>query len=467
LEAKNISIPDLILEISNQSENISCDVNYNADVLNTATIEQMMTHFQYLLEGIIQNDNLPIGLLPMLSPDELHRQLIEFNQPELKYIPECVHHLFEQQVSRTPDAIAVRFDNKCLSYQELNSKANQLAHRLQKYGVGPEAIVGLCMHRSPQFLISLLAVLKAGGAFLPLDPNLPADRLSFMLDDAAPMLIVTQEGLIDTSSFAQHIPFIYLDRDWPWISQESSANVKTSVEAHNLMYVIYTSGSSGKPKGVLIEHASLTGFLKAYENVIDINEHDKVLQFVPVVFDPMVEDIFCALYKGATLVLRTEDMADSAEIFFERCKQWGVTLLNLPAAFWHLLAGELTNSSALQLPASIRIVKVGGERLLPEKVDAWKKRFGDFPRLINAYGPTETTIAATMYDCTDFGSDRFEIPIGHRLINLKVYVVDNHLQPVPIGVSGELCIGGDALARGYLNRQELEDQKFIPDPFSK
>jgi amino acid adenylation domain-containing protein len=466
IEEAVLSSLDIRLECTDLAGKLICTFHYDSSMFNAVAVARMAGHLQILLEAAIANDEQSIDRLPMLTPWEQKKLLTDFNHPEPDFPLPCAHHLFEQQVRQSPDAVALVYEGQQLTYTELNSKANQLAHFLQKLGVGPEKVVGLCLKRSPEFIVGLLAILKAGGAFMPVDPDLPADRLTFILEDASPVLLLTREGLIELPDLVKQIPHLFIDQDWPLICRESSANPEQKMSTSTLMYVIYTSGSSGKPKGVLVEHTSLSSFLKAYSHIIDIQAHDRVLQFVPVVFDPMVEDVFCAFYHGASLVLRTETMIESVEIFLEKCKEWKVSILNLPASYWHIIASELTDSSDMQLPDDIRLIKVGGERLLPEKVHAWKSRFGNFPRLMNAYGPTETTIAATMYDCANFESQDSEVPIGSPLANTQAFVLDAHLQPVPVGLIGELYIGGQAITRGYLNRDELTVQKFVPNPFS-
>jgi aspartate racemase len=377
----------------------------------------------------------------------------------------CVHELFEAQAEQTPNAAAVRHGLDSLSYRELNTRANQLAYFLRRKGVGPEALVGIRMDRSIDMVVGLLGVLKAGGAYLPLDPNLPADRLLDMLGDAQPAVLLTQKALEDSLP-AVSVPVVCVDAQWPEISEAAGTNPEKLATAANMAYVIYTSGSTGQAKGVMVEHRSVVNYIEAAAAEYNVTAADRVLQFASLSFDAHAEEIYPCLARGGTLVLRTDSMLDSYEGFFKACGDRGVTVLSLPTAYWHELTAAI-EARGQALPPCLRLVVIGGEAALPERVAAWLNRVGRGVRLLNTYGPTEATVVATVCqpdDPTGSGGALLPVPIGRPLRNTRVYVLDAHRQPVPVGVPGELYIGGDGVARGYLNRPELTAERFLPDP---
>lgn len=383
----------------------------------------------------------------------------------------CIHQLFEAQVEQTPNASAIEFEDSRLTYQELNCRANQLAHYLQSLNVGPEVIVGICMERSIELIVALLGVLKAGGACLPLDPAYPKERLALMLSDSEASLLLTQEKLL-TELPEHQARVICVDTNWAIISQESDENLVCIAKPTNLAYLIYTSGSTGKPKGVMIEHQSLVNFVEAAIIEYGISSRDRVLQFASISFDAAVEEIYPCLMCGATLVLRTNEIVSSlsVSVFLKKCQALMITLLSLPTAYWHQMVSELATAN-LTLPESLRLVLIGGEAVLPKRVEMWKKYVGDYPQLINGYGTTETTVLATTYTLSSSASlsldqELRELPIGRAIYNVQTYVLDEYLQPVAVGVPGELHIGGFCLARGYLNRPDLTEKRFISNPFS-
>jgi aspartate racemase len=463
---------DLTLSVIEQKGEIVGCWEYNTDLFEAATIERMTLHFRTLLEGIVTNPEQPISHLPLLTADERQQLLVDWNDTYTEYPQDkCIHQLFEEQVERTPDAVAVVFEEEQLTYQELNNRANQLAHYLQQLGVGPEVLVGICLERSLEMMVALLGILKAGGAYVPLDPAYPAERLAYMVADAKISVLVTQNKW--TSQLPEHqAPVICLDSNWDKIALESQENPTQTNTGENLAYVIYTSGSTGKPKGVMISHQALSCFTQTAIAEYQLTASDRVLQFASINFDAAVEEIYPCLCTGATLILRTDRMLVDLPTFFQTCETWQLTVLDLPTAYWHQLAAELANTNVV-LPESLRLTIVGGERVLPEPVKSWqeyvvKSGKSECLQLINTYGPTETTVSATLYRIPSHTSSvNREVPIGRPLAHLQTYILDSHLQPVPIGVPGELHIGGDSLAKGYLNRPELTAEKFIPNPFSQ
>jgi amino acid adenylation domain-containing protein len=348
----------------------------------------------------------------------------------------------------------------------LNRRANQLAHYLQTLGLGPEQRVGICLERNPEMIIALLAVLKAGGAYVPLDPAYPQDRLAFIIQDAGVSIVLSQSQWTPRLAGFDLIQ-VCLDIDWKLIGQHSGENPTGTVTSDQLAYLIYTSGSTGRPKGVMIQHRALVNFTTAADLEYAIGPGDRVLQFASINFDASAEEIYPCLTRGATLVLRPEAMLESSAIFWQYCRAWQLTVLDLPTAYWHELTLDLAAES-LTLPEKLRLVIIGGERALPERLRLWQTYTGRRVRLVNTYGPTEATVVATMADLTNLEPEKMEmaeLPIGRPLANVQLYVLDQALQPVPAGVPGELHIGGAGLAKGYLNRPELTQEKFIPNPF--
>ncbi|MGZ9226551.1 MAG: non-ribosomal peptide synthetase, partial [Anaerolineales bacterium] len=372
--------------------------------------------------------------------------------------------LFESQVEKNPDATALIHGNQALTYRELNQRANQLAHYLQQQGVGPEISVGICMDRSLEMMVGLLGILKAGGAYIPLDPNYPEARLTFMIRDATPMFVITQAHLVEKlRSFG--VPFLAIDSQWESITNQRLENLSTDVKPDHLAYIIYTSGSTGKPKGVMIEHRSLANFTEVAGTEYAIESNDRVLQFASISFDASVEEIFPCLTRGGTLVLRTDNMLGSVGKFLQFCREMALTILDLPTSFWHQMVADLVTTEVV-FPTSLRLIIIGGEKAQTGPMAAWFKYAPSSIRLVNTYGPTEATVVATKYDLSG-GALTQNVPIGRPLLNVETFILSDHLQPVPVGVPGELYIGGAGLARGYLHQPALTSEKFILNPFSE
>nr|MDZ8062915.1 amino acid adenylation domain-containing protein [Nostoc sp. EkiNYC01] len=441
---------------------------YNTDLFEATTIARMAGHFVTLLEAIVANPQQQIWQLPLLTEIEQQQLLVDWNNTQADYPRDkCIHQLFEEQVERTPDAVAVVFENQQLTYQQLNCRANSLAHYLKSLGVGADVLVGLCVERSLEMVVGLLGILKAGGAYVPLDPEYPAERLSFMLEDTQLQVLLTQQRLLDELPQSE-VQVVCLDTDWVLISNLSEENPITGVEAANLAYVIYTSGSTGKPKGVTIAHEAIASHCCIIQQTYALVQSDRVLQFASINFDASLEQIFPTLIVGATLVLRGSDVWTPAN-FQKIISDFGLTVVNLPTAYWQQLVQESVKTQTLDANSQLRLMVVGGDVMLPEYVALWQQSLMSSVRLLNAYGPTEATITATLFEIPpQFSKDTNlkKIPIGCPLPNKTIYILDKHLQPVPIGVPGELHIGGVLLAQGYLNRPELTQEKFIPNPFT-
>lgn len=454
---------DLTLSLEETPNGINGFWEYNTDLFDAATIDRMAAHFQTLLEGIVANSRQQIINLPLLRVSERQQLLVDWNNRKTSVLEDrCIHQLFESQVEVTPNAIAVCLENEAFSYQQLNCRANELAHYLLAQGVQPETRVGICLERSLDLLVGMLGILKAGGAYVPLDPTYPSDRLALMLEDAQVPVLLTQERLL-TSLPESKAKVVCLDADWQAIAEYSPENPNTQVTADNLAYIIYTSGSTGRPKGVAIQHRSLVSYTNTASQAYKIEADDRILQFASISFDTSAEEIYPCLTRGATLVLRTDKMLASVSTFLETCQNWGINILNLPTSYWHELAANLETSTA-NFPSSVRLVIIGGERAIAERLLKWHNSVGQVVSLINTYGPTESTIVATMGELKDTADS--ELTIGHAIPNVQTYILDESLESVPIGVRGELYIGGAGLARGYLNRPDLTAEKFIPNPFS-
>ncbi len=454
---------DLTLIVEERKDGLVCSFEYCTDLFESATIERMAGHFQTLLTGMIAHPDQSISTLPMLTDAERHQLLVEWNDTRSDYPQEqCLHQLFEAQVDRTPGAVAAVFHGQQLSYRDLNARANQLACYLQKHGVEPETLVGVCTERSLEMLVGLLGVLKAGGAYVPLDPSYPPERIAFMLEDSGARILLTQsrlgvDGLLSRGD--PNVRLVHLDADWQMIAQESDVNAASGVTPENLAYVIYTSGSTGKPKGVQVPHRAVVNHNWAVMRQFRLEPRDRVLQFSTINFDAAVEEIFPTLLSGATLVLRPAGLLTGNELM-QLVEAERLTVLDLPTAYWHEWVYELSLSPAA-LPASLRLVAVGGEKARADRWALWQKLGDANLAWINTYGPTEATIIATAFHVESGESIKGEIPIGKPIANTQIYLLDQNMQPVPIGIPGELHIGGAGLARGYLNRPELTTEKFI------
>jgi amino acid adenylation domain-containing protein len=454
------------LEVSDSGAAFAGYVEYTDEY--DATLSGLPAHFDTLLRGIVADPDQRIGELPVLPSEQRRALVVDWSGSE-RSSPgnECAHELFEEGAAASPNDPAVIFGEQELSYGELDRQANQLAHHLRGLGVGPEARVGVFLERSPEMIVGLLGILKAGGAYVPLDPTYPKSRLAFMLRDAGVQLLLAHEHLL--AALPSHdTQVVCLDRDRDAIANESSNRPDAPVASSNLAYVIYTSGSTGTPKGVMVEHRALVNFVKAAGDTYALQPCDRVLQFASLSFDTAAEEIYPCLARGSTLVLRDDAMLQSVRRFLERCGEWKLTVLDLPTAYWHELVAGLA-ADRLELPPELRLVIIGGERAAPESLVRWKQHVGSGVRLMNTYGPTEATVVATWCDLSALDPETAsvrEVPIGFPIPNARVFVLDERLEPTPVGVPGDLYIGGVGLARGYLGRPDLTERSFVQDPFS-
>ncbi|OYE00080.1 non-ribosomal peptide synthetase, partial [Nostoc sp. 'Peltigera membranacea cyanobiont' 232] len=443
---------DLTLTILEEPGSLKGTWNYNTDLFDDSAIARMMGHFVTLLEAIVANPQQRIDQLSLLTQFEERQLLVEWNDTQVDYPQDkCIHQLFEDQVERTPDAVAVVFENQQLTYHELNCRANQLAHYLRSLGVGADVLVGICVERSLEMVVGLLGILKAGGAYVPLDSEYPKERLSFMLEDAQVSILLTQQQLIDRLPEYQ-AKLICLDEVWSEILQNKQNNPIQVVTSTDLANVIYTSGSTGKPKGVMVEHSGLCNLAQAQIQAFGLSSDSRVLQFASFSFDACISEILMALGSGARLYLGTKDSIMPGMPLIERLKNDAITHVTLPPSALAMLPVE-------ELP-TLQAIVVAGEACPLELMRQWSKGRNFF----NAYGPTEASVCAAIAKCTPLDE---KISIGRPIDNTQIYILDQNLQPVPVGVAGELHIGGAGLARGYLNRPELTQEKFIPNPFGR
>lgn len=459
---------DLVLAAIEKGKEIHVRFKYNSDLFDDATITRMQNHFRTLLEGIVTDPGQRLSDLPLLTPTERSQLMTETKEtPDEVHQDQCIHQFFEAQVERSPDAVAVILNEQKLTFKELNQRSNQLANYLRKRGVGPEKMVGLCVERSLEMVIGLLGILKAGGAYVPLDPQYPQERLKRILANADATVLVAQTQTLQSIPKENRL-IVDIDQDWKEISLESEENLDNLTSPENLAYVIFTSGSTGNPKGVMIQHSSLVSFTATAIAIYEMKPSDRVLQFASISWDTSVEEIFPTLCCGATLILRTNDAVASTSAFIEKCHKWTLTIINLPAAFWH--GFSVSDLESLALVRSLRIVLIGGEKAHGDQLRRWQKSVGPQQiRLINGYGATEATAVTTICELSTFPATDTairEVPIGRPLPNAETYILDQGLQLVPVGVAGELHIGGFGLARGYLGQPELTGRKFIPNPFS-
>ncbi|NER27498.1 MAG: amino acid adenylation domain-containing protein, partial [Symploca sp. SIO1C4] len=463
------------------SSQVVLNLEYDRTKLCLKQIQQIGQYYAKTLKAITSE---PLGHYEqqsLLSDQEQYQLLVEWNQngwhkrrrfPPTTYPPQtddsqnqCIHEWFEAQVKRTPDAVAVVFEDKQLTYRELNQQANKVAHYLQKLGVGLEVLVGLCTERSLEMVVGLLGILKAGGAYIPLEPTYPTERLAFILQDTQVPVLLTQQQQLKVLPEHQ-ATIVCLDEDWGDIAQESQDNPVSRVTPDNLAYVIYTSGSTGQPKGVLVNHHNITRLFTTTQSWFHFNQEDVWTFFHSYAFDFSVWEIWGALLHGGRVVVVPYWLTRSPEAFYDLLSQQQVTVLNqTPSAFRQLIKAEESLGRAKTL--ALRLVIFGGEALELQSLKSWFERHGDqSPQLVNMYGITETTVHVTYRSLTradlELGSGSV---IGRPIPDLQVYLLDQHRQPVPIGVRGEMYIGGAGLARGYLNRPELTNETFIAHPF--
>ncbi|MCC6499597.1 MAG: amino acid adenylation domain-containing protein [Anaerolineales bacterium] len=425
---------------------------YNTDLFEQGTAQRMLGHLKTLMEHALEDPDRRILDLPMLTSAEQEKQLRSWNDTCLEYSRvTCVHELIEAQVERTPEAVAIVFNSQQMTYRELNERANQLARHLRSLGVSSETPVGISAERSAEMIVGLLAILKAGGAYIPLDPHFPQERIEYMLGASETHILLAQKGVYTAKDDTQRV--IYLDGDWDAISRNSSDNLSVKTQPENLAYILFTSGSTGKPKGVQIPHRAVANFLASMRQIPGMKDSDRLLAVTTLSFDISVLEVFLPLTTGACVVVAPgEEIYDGAALI-RRLSTGGITVMQATPATWQMLI-----EAGWQGDKNLKVL-CGGEAMSKD-LAAWLTSHAG--SVWNMYGPTETTVWSTLCEIT---ATTQVITIGHPIANTKIYILDDNLEPAPIGVAGELYIAGDGVARGYLNQPDLTAERFLSDPF--
>ncbi|WP_375509328.1 amino acid adenylation domain-containing protein [uncultured Nostoc sp.] len=444
-----------------RDDSIAAEFHYDANVLALEDIQRLANQFETLLASVVNNPEGAIATFNIISPIERQQLLAEFNNSQTTILPyQCIHHWFELQSDHTPENIAVRFQTQQLTYAELNTRANQLAHYLQKQGVGSDVLVGICVERSLEMVIGVLGILKAGGAYVPIDPIYPKERQAFILGDTQAPVLLTQQSLVAEIP-TEGIKVICLDTDWEVIADECAENPTSQTTALNLAYVIYTSGSTGKPKGTLIPHQGLVNYLNWCTQAYAVEQGDGTLVHSSLAFDLTITSLFSPLLVGCRVDLLPEDQG--IETLSNSLRHHSnLSLVKITPVHLELLNQQISPKEA---GGRTRAFIIGGENLLANSITFWQKAAPD-TMLVNEYGPTETVVGCCIYKVPSSEQLSGSVPIGHPIANTKLYVLNQHCQLVPIGMAGELYIGGLGIARGYLHRPDLTAEKFVPNPFS-
>ncbi|HET9712382.1 MAG TPA: amino acid adenylation domain-containing protein, partial [Pyrinomonadaceae bacterium] len=453
---------DLTLALAQFGSNLLGSVEYNTDLFERSRIERMITHYISILEAIADDPQLKLSELPLLTDEEWQYLVVELNKTETPGDNTYVTQLFEQQAQRSPQAIAVSFGRQQLTYEELDQRANQLAGFLQSLGVGPEIPVAICVDRSLEMVVAILGVLKAGGAYVPIDSSYPLERIAFIIGDAHAQILLTEQKLAE--SFAAYdARVVCLDSDWPQIAGFGTNMVTTTLSPENLAYILYTSGSTGQPKGAMISHRGLVNYLQNWcVNAYEVEKGNGAPVHSSISFDLTITGLFGSLLAGKTVVLvpESERIEGLAEVLKN---QPGFSLVKITPAHLELLSQQLTPQEA---SVATNGFVIGGEALTPHAISFWQ---GNAPHtaLYNEYGPTEAVVGCCVYKVPSDAKFEGPVPIGQPIPNTQLYILDHHLNPTPIGIPGEIHVGGAGLARGYLDRPQLTAERFIPDPFSQ
>ena len=442
---------DLLFDFAETVDGLNCTIHFKTAAFEADTVSRLAEHLTTFAVSAVRNLTAAISSLPVLPDEERHRLINEWNETAAAYPNVCIHTLVEQQAVATPERVAIEFEGVAITYRELDERANQLTHHLKSFGVERETLVGLCLSRSPQMIVAMLAILKSGGAYVPLDPAFPADRLAFMVEDSGMRVIVTETSL-EPLIKAKGVRTVCLNQDVASISSNPKTPPQACTTPGNLAYVLYTSGSTGKPKGVQIIHSAVLNFLKSMQREPGLSPNDRLLAITTLSFDIAGLEIFLPLITGAAVVVASRDIATDGVRLVEEIEKSQITVMQATPATWRLLleAGWGGSPKLKVLCGGEALANDLAEALLPRSAELW-----------NLYGPTETTIWSAAIRVVQGEV----IVLGPPIANTQFYIVDDDLQLMPIGVVGELCIGGDGLARGYLNRAELTAEKFIPNPF--
>ena len=459
---------ELKLNITETDGYLAGKLKYSSRLFDEETIARIAANFKVLLHSIKDSSDI-VDTLPLISERERQQVLSDWNNTQTKFLSQSVHQLFQQQVRRNSNAVAIACGEEQLSYSELNQKANQLAHYLRKKGVTSQSLIGLCIERSPEMVIAVLAILKAGGAYVPLDISNPQARIAFILEDTQAKVLITQ------ASLSRQLPTqieqtIYIDRDWQLISQQPQENLNLDVCPTDIAHIVYTSGSTGKPKGVMLSHGNLSHYAQSLKSVFNITPNDVYLHRGSIALIVSARQLLMPLAQGATVVIVTKEETKDPLELFALIKRRGVTIVDHVPSFWRNFWGILNQQTesfrSNLLDNQVRLVAAGGEQVTPEIYQCWRKIFRPDVKLANIYGQTEGTGVVTLYQIPDSLDRRFKsLPVGSPIPNMKVYLLDARLEPVPIGVVAEIHISGAGVAQGYLNRPELTAEKFLPNPY--
>ncbi|WP_373994908.1 amino acid adenylation domain-containing protein, partial [Duganella sp. HH105] len=452
---------DLTFTFTEEGGRLIGSISYNTDLFEPSTMARMAAHFTRLVEAIVANPERRIRDLDMLDNAERHQLLVEWNNTaDASLLDGTLHELFERQVLAAPQQVALVYEDEQLTYAELNARANRLARHLRTLGVGPDVLVGVCTERSLEMVVGLMGVLKAGGAYVPLDPSYPADRLAYMLEDAAPAVLLTQQRLLSVLP-ASEAPVFLLDADAASLDACDATNPSNLTSARNLAYVIYTSGSTGRPKGAAIDHAGIVNRLRWMQQAYELTPQDRVLQKTPFSFDVSVWEFFWPLMEGARLVLAKPGGHQDVAYLSQLIAQQGITTAHFVPPMLEVFA----NAAPVEQGATLRQVMCSGQALPWELQQRFLGQWRHVA-LHNLYGPTEASVDVTYWRC-DAESELSCVPIGHPIANTQIHILDAGLNPVPMGVAGELHIAGVGLARGYVKRADLTADKFVPNPFGE
>lgn len=450
---------DFSLGVIRAQDGLNVWLSYSTDLFDKATAVRLLAHFRTLLEAVALDPDRRVAELPLLTPPERAKLLVEWNRTESPYPAEhTVHEQFEAQVERTPDSVAVLSGEEQMTYRQLNARANRLAAHLRRSGVGPESLVGIVAKRSPDMVVALLGILKAGGAYMPLDPAYPEQRLAFMLEDSAASVVLAHRSFRDRLALGK-ARLVLLD-DAEWENAPAEGNPRSGATPQNLAYVIYTSGSTGRPKGVEIPHQGVVNYLFWCTRSYPVAEGGGAPVHSSLSFDLTVTSLLAPLIAGRPVYLLPEEQGIEALSSFLQQKS-GLSLVKITPAHLEVLSRQLPPQAAA---GRARAFIVGGENLLAETAAFWRD-FAPETALVNEYGPTETVVGCATYTISEDDPRSGSVPIGRPIANAQLYVLDRLRQPVPVGVPGELCVGGVGVARGYRNRPDLTAENFIPDPF--
>ena len=464
-----ISQYELFINVIEKSQHLIFKLEYDRHLYDESTVQRIADNYQVLLQSIVANPQALVQSLPLLSTVEQQQVLFDQNQTQAESTLQCIHQLFEASASKNPKAIAIICGGEQLTYNELNRQANQLAHYLQAKGVTQGSLVGLCIERSLTMVVGVLAILKAGAAYVPLDISNPPARLAFILEDAEVKVLVTQSHLLDKLP-AQIEQTVCVDRDWNAIAKSSSDNLNLDLAINDLAHIVYTSGSTGKPKGVMLSHGNLSHYAQSLQLALNITPADVYLHRGSIALIVSARQLLMPLAQGATAVIVTKEETKDPLELFALIKRHGVTIVDHVPSFWRNFWGILNqldkNKRNILLDNRVRLVAAGGEQVTPEIYQCWRETFKPDVKLANIYGQTEGTGVVTLYQIPNQIDRRFKsLPVGSPIPNMRVYLLDSDLQPVPIGVAAEIHISGAGVAQGYLNRPELTAEKFVVNPF--